>query len=198
MNFALSLPDLPVHVRFERTMNDCELLRFCAQNDDLRIERESNGEIVVMTPSGSRTSSRNAFLVHMLANWSDESGGGYYFDSNAGFSLPDGSMRSPDAAWVASARWEALSLADQERFAPVVPDFILELRSPSDPLPSLHAKMQQWIANGVKLAWLIDPIDQAVTIYRAGADPERLARPDAIQGTGPVDGFDLPLSKIWA
>lgn len=198
MHLELQESELPVHLRFGRPMEDDELLRFCAKNDAWRVEREANGELILMTPAGGGTGRKNAYLVHMLGAWSDADGRGYYFDSNTGFTLPDGSMRSPDAAWIEASRWDALSERDQERFSPIVPEFILELRSPSAPLSILNAKMQLWIDNGVELAWLIDPVEQAVTIYRPGAEPERLARPESIRGAGPVDGFDLSLSKIWA
>ena len=106
------------------------------------------GEILVMTPAGNHKSLRNAYLIQVLGTWSDADGRGYAFDSNTGFTLPDGSMLSPDAAWIQASRWDALSDRDKDRFSPICPDFIVELRSPSDRLPELEAKMEQWIANG--------------------------------------------------
>ena len=149
MHLELQESELPVHLRFGRPMEDDELLRFCAKNDAWRVEREANGELIVMTPAGGGTGRKNAYLVHMLGAWSDADGRGYYFDSNTGFTLPDGSMRSPDAAWIEASRWDALSERDQERFSPIVPEFILELRSPSAPLSILNAKMQL----GLTTAW---------------------------------------------
>ena len=106
-------------------------------------------------------------------------------------------MRAPDAAWVERSRWEALTEGQQSSFAPVCPDFVIELRSPSDKLPQAKEKMVQWIANGAEVAWLIDPIEKAVTIYRPGDEPEHLAHPTSVQGTGPIAGFELVMSRIW-
>jgi Uma2 family endonuclease len=197
MNFALSEIELPVRLRFDRPMTDDELMRFCAVNDVLRVEREPNGEILVMTPAGSGTGRINIRIGRFLAEWAESDGRGVAFDSSAGFTLPDGSMRNPDAAWMLSHRWNELSDRDQNRFAPICPDFIIELRSPSDKLPELQAKMEQWIANGAEVAWLIDPIEKSVTIYRPGDQPEHLAQPTSVQGTGPIAGFELVMSRIW-
>lgn len=178
-------------------MSDEELMRFCAANDFLRVERDANGEILVMTPAGNRTGKINAAIIVALGSWAERDGLGYAFDSNTGFSLPDGSMRSPDAAWVRKTRWDALSAQDQERFSHICPEFIIELRSPSDNLTELQTKMEQWIANGVEVAWLIDPIEQAVSIYRPGDSPEVHHHPTSVQGSGVVAGLELVMAKIW-
>jgi Uma2 family endonuclease len=178
-------------------MTDDELLRFCAANDGLRVEREANGEILVMTPAGSKTSKMNSRLTRLLDEWAEADGRGVAFDSNGGFTLPDSSMRAADAAWVALPRWQALSDADQSRYAPLCPDFIIELRSPSDSLPELREKMELWIANGAQLAWLIDPIEQAVSIYRPGESPEVHHQPTSVQGSGVMTGFELVMARIW-
>ena len=122
---------------------------------------------------------------------------GITFDSNTGFTLPDGSMRSPDAAWVEACRWDALSEADQARFSPICPDFVIELRSPSDNIVDLEAKMEQWMANGAQLAWLIDPERKLVAVYRPGDQPEVLHHPTSVQGTGVIAGFELVMARIW-
>jgi Uma2 family endonuclease len=150
-----------------------------------------------MTPSGSRTSRINSQITHLLTAWAQDDGRGIAFDSNGGFSLPDGSVRAADAAWVGLDRWQALTDTQQSGFAPICPDFVIELRSPSDELPDLQAKMAQWIANGAEVAWLIDPMEKAVTIYRPGDQPELLAHPTSVQGTGPITGFELVMSRIW-
>ena len=198
MNLALTDAGLPVRLRFERPMTDEELMRFCAVNDDLRVEREPNGEILVMTPANIKTSSMNSRINRLLDEWAEADGRGIVSGPDGGYTLPDGSMRAPDAAWVANRRWQALSKDDQGRFAPICPDFVIELRSPSDNLPDLLSKMQQWIANGVEVGWLIDPKEKAVTIYRPGEQPEVLAQPTSVQGTGPIAGFELVLARIWA
>jgi Uma2 family endonuclease len=197
MDLTLTGVPLPLRFKPETPMTDAALMRFCAANDVLRVERDANGEILVMTPAGSKTGRRNAYLTQMLGTWADRDGRGYAFDSNTGFSLPDGSMRSPDAAWVLAERWEALSEPDKDGFSPLCPEFVMELRSQSDRLVDLQAKMEQWIANGAQLAWLIDPIEQAVAAYRPGEPPEVHYRPSSVYGDGVVAGFELVLDRIW-
>jgi Uma2 family endonuclease len=197
MNFALAGMPLPLRFRPETPMNDEELMRFCAANDALRVERDANGEILVMTPAGGKTSRMNSRITRLLDEWAEADGRGVAFDSNGGFTLPDGSMRAADAAWVELKKWESLSARDQERYAPICPDFIIELRSPSDSLPELKEKMGHWLANGAQLAWLIDPEQRTIFIYRSGEQPEILACPTSIQGSGPVAGFELVMARVW-
>lgn len=198
MEFALSGLSLPLRIRPERPMTDVELMRFCAKNEALPIERDTNGDILVMSPSGSGTGNKNFELNLELGMWNRRFGEGVAFDSNTGFTLPDGSMRSPDAAWLPTRKWQALSPAEQAGYAALCPEFLIELRSPSDPLSELHRKMEQWIANGAQLAWLIDPIEKTVTLYRPHAAPERLDHPTEVTGEGPVAGFVLPLERIFS
>jgi Uma2 family endonuclease len=197
MNFTLAEVDLPIRILPDRPMTDEELMRFCAANDGLRVEREPNGEILVMTPANSKTSKMNMRIGRLLDAWAEEDGRGVAFDSSGGFTLPDGSMRNPDASWVENSRWQALTDVQQSSFAPLCPDFILELRSPSDKLLEVHAKMHQWIVNGAAVAWLIDPIEKAVTIYRQGEQPEVLIEPTSVQGSGPIAGFELVMARVW-
>ncbi len=189
---------LPLRFRPEMPMSDEELMRFCAANDFLRVERDANGEILVMTPAGSKTSRMNSRVTRLLDEWAEEDGRGVAFDSNGGFTLPDGSMRAADAAWVERKRWDALSERDQARYAPLCPDFVIELRSPSDLLSDLEAKMKQWIANGAQVAWLINPEQKTVVIFRPGDEPEVLSLPSSVQGTGVVAGFELVMARVWA
>jgi Uma2 family endonuclease len=197
MNFDLQEMPLPLRFRPATPMSDEELMRFSAANEVLRVERDANGEILVMTPAGSRTSRMNMRIGRLLDEWAEADGRGVAFDSNGGFSLPDGSMRAADAAWVALPRWKALSDADQSRYAPLCPDFVIELRSPTDSLTELREKMQQWIANGAQLAWLIDPIERAVSIYRPGEQPEVHQHSTSVQGNGVMAGFELVMARIW-
>ena len=197
MNLAVSESELPVRLRFDRPMTDDELMRFCAENNDLRVERDANGELIVMSPAGGGSSSRNAQLNRQLGNWADETGVGNTFDSSSGFRLPDGSMRSPDAALIAWPRWNALSEKQQEEFPPICPEFVIELRSPSDRLIPLQEKMRLWVANGAELAWLVDPSRKTVEIYRPGREAEVVEGGSAVEGEGPVAGFVLELGKIW-
>jgi Uma2 family endonuclease len=188
---------LPLRFRPETPLSDDELMRFCAANDTLRVERDANGEILVMTPAGNRTGRKNTAIISALDHWAEEDGRGYAFDSNTGFTLPDGSMRSPDAAWIVAARWDALTERDKDRFSPLCPDFIIELRSPTDSLAELKEKMKQWIANGAQLAWLIDPTEQTVSLYRRDDQQEVLHHPTSVQGNGIMAGFELVMQRIW-
>jgi Uma2 family endonuclease len=197
MNLALTEYEFPLRIRFERPMTDEELMRFCAANEVVRVEREASGEILVMTPAGSKTSKMNMRIARLLDEWAEADGRGVTFDSNGGFTLPDGSMRAADAAWIALERWESLSEEDQARFAPLCPDFVIELRSQSDRLVDLQAKMERWIANGAQLAWLVDPLELSVAIYRSGEEPEVLDHPTSVRGSGPVVGFELVMARIW-
>jgi len=198
MNLDLKEIELPIRLFSERPLSDEELMRFCAANEALRVEREPNGEILVMTAAGANTGRINIRISYYLQAWTEADGRGVAFDSSTGFTLPDGSMRNPDGAWILNSRWQRLSEADQGRFAPICPDFVIELRSPTDKLAELQAKMQMWIANGAEVAWLIDPIDRAVAIYRSGMGPEHLFDPSSVQGTGPIAGFELVLDRVWA
>ena len=197
MNISLAELALPIRIRPEVPMTDDELLRFCAANDPLRVERDANGELLVMTPAGSKSAKMNIRIGRLLDECAEADGRGVAFDSNGGFTLPDGSMRAADAAWVALPRWQALTDAQQSRFAPLCPDFIIELRSPSDRLPELQTKMLQWIANGAQLAWLIDPLDRSVSVYRPGSEPEVHHDPSSVQGNGVMSGFELVMNRIW-
>jgi Uma2 family endonuclease len=197
MNSALAGKRPPFRFRPETPMSDEDLMRFCAANDITRVEREVDGEILAMSPAGNRTGRRNAAIISALDAWAQKDGRGYVFDSSTGFSLPDGSMRSPDAAWIESSRWNALSHADQNRFSPICPDFLIELRSQSDDIARLEDKMRMWLLNGAKLAWLVDPDRETVSVYRSDETPEIHHRPAVVQGSEPIDGFSLPMERIW-
>jgi Uma2 family endonuclease len=197
VNLALAEIELPVRLVPSSPISEEDLMRFCAANEALRVEREANGEILIMTPSGLQTSNINRRICQFLGQWADADGRGIVTDSNGGYTLPDGSVRAPDAAWIANRRWQALSKENQAGFAPLCPDFVIELRSPSDRLADLKAKMTMWIANGAELAWLVDPIERAVTVYRPGAEPEQYIDPSSVQGTGPITGFELVLTRVW-
>ncbi|MGA7158068.1 MAG: Uma2 family endonuclease [Acidobacteriaceae bacterium] len=186
-----------MRLRFERPMTDEELMRFCAENEPMRVEREANGELIVMSPSGSEGGGIETDVATELNIWARRDGRGKVFGSNAGFHLPDGSVRAADAHWVSWQKWNALSEADRKRFAPLCPEFVIEIRSASDRLPELQAKMGMWLANGAELAWLIDPSRKAVEVYRPGREVEVLEGGSAVEGDGPVAGFVLELGRIW-
>jgi Uma2 family endonuclease len=163
----------------------------------MSFERNASGELVIMTPAGSESSRRNLEVSRQMANWSKQDGTGIAFDSSGGFWLPNGAMRSPDAAWIRRERWEALSNDERKKFAPLAPDFVVELRSETDRLSQLRVKMQEYVDNGVRLGWLIDPIDRRVEIYRPGQAPTIVDAPTQVTGDPELPGFTLDLTAIW-
>ncbi|MDY6937797.1 MAG: Uma2 family endonuclease [Cyanobacteriota bacterium] len=170
---------------------------FCLANRDLRIERTATGEVIIMPPAFSDTGNRNFNLSAHLWVWSEQDGTGLGFDSSAGFTLPNGATRSPDAAWMKTEKWETLTDEEKASFAPICPDFVIELRSASDTLKGFKAKMQEYIDNGVLLGWLIDRKNRTVYIYRPDREVEVLEDPDALDGDPELPGFSLPMAKIW-
>jgi Uma2 family endonuclease len=198
MGLSLTEIELPLRIRQERPMTDDEFLRFCAANEPTRFERDANGEIIVMSPTGSEGSGQETDVAIELGIWARVDARGRVFGSNAGFRLPDSSVRAADAAWVSWERWNALTRAEQKKYAPICPEFVIEIRSETDRLPPLQLKMEQWTANGAEVAWLIDPIEKAVTIYRPNEAPEHLTQPTSVQGTGPIAGLELVMARIWA
>jgi len=171
--------------------------QLCRDNRDLRLELTSEGELIVMPPAGSASGLRNSVLNHQLSNWVQIDGTGIVFDSSTGFTLPNGAVRSPDASWLQLSRWAALTEDEKEGFAPVCPDFAVELRSPSDSLTQLKNKMHEYIANGAKLAWLIDPIKRRVWVYRPDSEPEVMEDPETVSGEPLLRGFVLNLRELW-
>jgi Uma2 family endonuclease len=178
-------------------MTDDELCEFCAKNEALRVERDANGDLILMSPTGLEGGGAELELGTDLTIWAREDGRGKSFGVSAGFTLPDGSMRSPDAAWMSWQRWNALPLAERKRFGRVSPEFVVELRSESDELAELQKKMKMWLTNGVELAWLIDPQRRIAEMYRAGQAVEVHEDPSSVQGTGVVAGFCLVMQRVW-
>jgi Uma2 family endonuclease len=178
-------------------MDDDWFFDFCVQNSDLQIERTAQGEIVIIPPTGGETSNRNSEISAQLQNWAKADGRGRAFDSNGGFILPNGAVRAPDAAWVRKSWLEKLTKEQKRRHLPLCPDFLIELISPGDRSSRVEAKMREWIANGAELAWMIDPDQRTVTIYRPGREPEQLMNPAFVDGEGPVAGFRLMMTEIW-
>lgn len=178
-------------------MDDDQLLRFCAQNKGLRIERTEQGSLEVMPLTGGETGGRNFVLNHLLAEWVLRDATGTGFDSSTGFVLPNGAMRSPDAAWVRRGRLAGLPAEQRQKSLPLCPDFVVELRSPSDPLPVLQGKMEEYLANGARLGWLLDVPDRRVYVYRPGKEPERLNGASEVSGDPELPRFVLDLNPIW-
>jgi Uma2 family endonuclease len=178
-------------------LTDEQFYLLCRDNPDLRIELTADQELIIMPPTGSKTGWRNSKLTQRLANWAEANSGGLSFDSSTGFTLPNGAKRSPDAAWVRRQRWEALSQEEQDGFAPLCPDFVVELRSPKDTLPVLQRKMLEYMASGAQLGWLIDPSSRRVYIYRPGQPVESLDNPESIKGDPVLPGFVFRPADIW-
>ncbi|MBD1874148.1 Uma2 family endonuclease [Nodosilinea sp. FACHB-131] len=191
--------NLPLRVNFPASaeMTAAEFYDFCQANQDLRIERSASGEVIVMPPAFSDTGNRNLKIAQQLANWADVDGTGEAFDSSAGFTLPNGSTRSPDAAWIRLERWITLTEAEQASFAPLCPDFVVELRSSSDSLSGLKEKMEEYVANGAALGWLIDRKARQVHVYRPNQAPEILVNPVTVSGDPELPGFTLQMARIW-
>ncbi|MEG3439088.1 Uma2 family endonuclease [Pannus brasiliensis CCIBt3594] len=188
---------LTVNLPMTVTMTMEQFYEFCQANRDLRIERASTGEVIIMPPAFSDTGNRNFNLAVQLGIWTERDGTGIGFDSSAGFTLPNGAIRSPDASWVKLERWNALTEGEKASFAPVCPDFVIELRSASDRLATLQDKMREYIANGVLLGWLIDCQNRRVYVYRLGRDVEILDDPESVSGDPDLPGFVLRMDKIW-
>jgi Uma2 family endonuclease len=179
------------------SMTDEQLFDFCQLNKDFRIERNKTGEIVIMSPTGSETDQRNFDLIVQLGIWTNQDGTGVGFGSSGGFTLPSGAVRSPDAAWIKKTDWEAIPLEQRKKFAPICPQFVIELRSESDSSKELKTKMEDYITNGTLLGWLIDRVQCKVYIYRINIPVEELDNPTTLSGESVLPGFVLDLSKIW-
>ncbi len=185
-------------IKFESfQLTDEQFYQLCQDNRDLRFERNTHGDMVIMPPTGGETSNRNLRIIQQLGIWTDENKTGIAFDSSGGFKLPNGADRSPDAAWIPQEKWEKLTQEQRQKFLPLCPDFVIELRSPSDNLKSLQKKMQEYIENGTKLAWLINRQDKKVEIYRQGKEVEILDNPQTLSGENILIDFVLELEKIW-
>jgi Uma2 family endonuclease len=178
-------------------MTQAQFSEFCQANQELRIERTAQGEVIIMPPAFSDTGNRNFNIAAQLWVWTEQNGTGIGFDSSAGFTLPNGATRSPDASWIKLERWNSLTAAEKASFAPICPDFAIELRSASDTLISLQTKMQEYIDNGASLGWLIDRKNRQVYIYRPDRSPEVLEQPELVTGDPELPGFALKMAKIW-
>ena len=177
-------------------LSDDDLLAICAANPDLRIERNAAGQLEIMSPSGSSSSACEATFVVALGTWNQAQDRGVVFPSSGGFRLPNGAVRAADAAWVRRDAWDALTRAQQDTFAPVVPEFVVEVRSPSDRLHALRKKMEEWVENGCRLAWLVDPIDEKAYVYRAGGDVDERDLDDVLSGEDVLPGFSFDLKSL--
>src|SRR5689334_9444458 len=171
--------------------------RLCRKYRDLRLELTSTGELIVMPPTGSETGRSNFNLTYQLGVWARRDGSGVCFSPDTGFALPNGATRSPDASWVKREKWERLSLRERKNFAPICPDFVVELRSETDRLTTLLSKMEEYIANGAAMGWLIDPLNRRVHVYRPDQEALVLENPDVVSGDPLLPGFRLEMGELW-
>jgi Uma2 family endonuclease len=185
---------LPAALRF----TDEEFEQLAAANRKLRIELSATGELILMPPTGGETGNRNFEIYIDLGIWNRQHGLGKAFDSSTGFRLPNGATRSPDAAWITLDRWENLTSAQRKRFLPLCPDFALELVSETDDVKDTRSKMQEYLDNGLRLGWLINPKARQVEIYRPSQAVELLNAPQSLSGEAVLTGFSLNLHPIWS
>jgi Uma2 family endonuclease len=184
-------------IHLARKWDEDEFYDFCMLNEDLNVELSSEGDLIVMPPTGMKTGNRNAKLTIRFGLWAEKDGTGETFDSSSMFCLPNGAKRSPDLSWIKKERWEALSEKEQEKFSPICPDFVVELRSPSDSVKRLQKKMEEYIENGAQLGWLLDPSERKVYVYRPGTEIEVLEDPETISGEPLLRGFTLDVWALW-
>lgn len=192
----MTLPDL-VSLRTTDPVSREEFRDVVAANPDLRIERTAEGELIIMAPAHSETGDQNAELTMQLRQWAKKNGQGKAYDSSAGFDLPNGANRSPDASWILKSRLKALSKEERKDFFPICPDFVVELRSKTDRLSALQDKMREYLDNGARLGWLIDPVRRRVYVYRRDQSVECLEEPGVVSGDPELPGFTLDLDPIW-
>jgi Uma2 family endonuclease len=190
---ALTL-QLPPNLQF----TDEEFAQIVAINKELRLELTTEGELIIMSPTGGETGNRNFDLLGQIWFWNNKNQLGKAFDSSTGFKLPNGATRSPDASWVRIARWHDLTPEQRKKFLPLCPDFAVELVSETDDMKDTKAKMEEYLANGLKLGWLINPKDKQVIIYRSNQTPEFLPSPTTLSGEDVLPGFVLNLQQIFA
>lgn len=188
---------LILHTRPVLDLSDEQFYEFCQLNREWRIERTTEGDLLFMAPAGGETGYRNILLATALATWALQDGTGVPFDSSTGFTLPNGAIRSPDVAWVKRSRLASLAPEQKRKFLPLCPDFVIELRSPSDNLKTVQDKMREYLDTGTLLGWLIDPVDRRVYVYRPGAAMECLDNPVTVSGDPELPSFVLDLKAIW-
>lgn len=191
---------LPATIRLARPLSDEELLAFCAANDGLEIESDADGSITMMTPAGFETSRLNQILLLRLGVWAEKKANGTVFGPDLGIRFADRTLRAPDVAWLSNERLKTARgrAKKQKGFLPICPEFIVELRSASDRVSKIEAKMEFWMARGAQLGWLIDLERKLAMIYRPQREPETLLQPEFLEGDGPIQGFRLAMQEFWS
>ena len=193
----VSLNSFTIHLKPAIELTEDQFFALCQLNRDLRLERNAEGDIIVMPPTGGETGNRNAEITGQLVIWTKQDGTGAAFDSSTGFKLPNGADRSPDAAWVQKSRLAVLTQEEKEKFLPLCPDFVIELLSASDELEEVKAKMDEYIENGARLGWLLEPRSRRVYVYRPGESVIMIENTGQISGEPELPGFVLNLREIW-
>ena len=178
-------------------MTEEQFFNFCQENDTMKLERNATGEIIIMSPTGNITSWFNSGINAALYNWNTQTKLGIILDSNGGITLPNKAVRSPDAAFIHKDRWVKLTTDDKKKFAHICPDFVLEIRSESDSVQELKTKMKEYIDNGCRLAWLIDPKNKETHVYRTTGSNEVISFDKELSGEEVMPGFSIDLSKIF-
>ncbi len=194
MNTSLINPNSTLQLTIDLT--DEQFWQLCQKNQEWKFERTASGELLIMSPTGGETGNRNIEIAYQLQSWSRKNNLGKAFDSSTGFKLPNGANRSPDASWITIEKWESLTAEQRRKFLPLCPDFVLELRSPTDSLKKIREKMQEYIENGARLGWLINVEARQVEIYRQGRDVEILEAPTTLSGEDVLPGFLFDLTTI--
>lgn len=189
---------IPAHLIGLTQVTHREFERLCREYPELRLELTSSGELIVMPPTGALIGKRCSNLNYQLAAWIKREGTGIGFGANAGFTLPNGAIRSSDASWMTGEKWDSLSDFQKERFSEICPDFVVELRSRTDSLGTLIEKMEEYIANGATLGWLIDPQKRRVYVFKANEEMVMLENPTVVSGDPLLPGFELQTEEIWA
>ena len=174
-----------------------QFYKLCQANPDLKLERNAQGDLIIMPPTGGETGKTNSNINAQIWFWNEQKQLGEVFDSSTGFTLPSGADRSPDVSWVEKSRWNALTKEQKEKFIPLCPDFVIEILSPNDSLKKTQNKMQEYIDNCCRVGWLINRKRQEVEIYRSGQDIEILKLPQTLSGENVLPGFVLNMRKIW-
>ena len=182
---------------FTDSISDRSLEQLCKENPDLRFETDANGKLIIMSPTGSESGKRNSSLIAQVWYWNNQSKLGEVFDSSTGFKLSNGAIRSPDVSWIALNRWNSLSDKQKRGFAPIDPDFVIELLSPTDDLLTTQQKMIEYLNCGVQLGWLINPDEKEVKIYRLGKATEILSNPSSLSGEDILPGLTIDLADIF-
>jgi Uma2 family endonuclease len=196
----LTLPDddyVPPELMGVTHMTHEQFEQVCAEHRKLRLELTSTGDLIIMPPTGSLTGKRNSNLNYQLEAWARQDGTGVCFGNTTGYILPNSAIREPDASWMRREKWDSLSQQQKERFCPICPDFVVELRSRTDRLPVLLSKMEEYIANGASLGWLIDPYERRVYIYEPDHELLVLENPETVSGEPLLRGFTLDLTRMW-